>query len=222
MPSLFFFSSRRRHTRWPRDWSSDVCSSDLGADLHDGLGLVTDPGLGHKRDAAQGVVDQVGADAGEIYRGHDPERLQLGPWSDSRAKQDGRRGNCPCRKSNAPAPDDLTGSSARDLYADRSTALEHHAAHEAIWTNGQAPAPACRKQVADGGGDTQAFALIHRPRPDAGRFRVIVIRHRREAEGLPGIEVGLLEGNELRGLPAAHRNWPAAAVQWTALVLIVL
>src|SRR5690625_7134230 len=25
-----YFSSRRRHTRWPRDWSSDVCSSDLG------------------------------------------------------------------------------------------------------------------------------------------------------------------------------------------------
>src|SRR5690625_7897303 len=25
----FYFSSRRRHTRWPRDWSSDVCSSDL-------------------------------------------------------------------------------------------------------------------------------------------------------------------------------------------------
>ena len=27
---LFFFSSRRRHTRCSRDWSSDVCSSDLG------------------------------------------------------------------------------------------------------------------------------------------------------------------------------------------------
>src|SRR5215208_4149236 len=26
---FFFFSSRRRHTRWPREWSSDVCSSDL-------------------------------------------------------------------------------------------------------------------------------------------------------------------------------------------------
>src|SRR5690625_7178934 len=26
---VIFFSSRRRHTRWPRDWSSDVCSSDL-------------------------------------------------------------------------------------------------------------------------------------------------------------------------------------------------
>src|SRR3712207_6847584 len=27
---MFFFSSRRRHTRYWRDWSSDVCSSDLG------------------------------------------------------------------------------------------------------------------------------------------------------------------------------------------------
>src|SRR2546429_2078689 len=31
MPTMyvFFFSSRRRHTRCSRDWSSDVCSSDL-------------------------------------------------------------------------------------------------------------------------------------------------------------------------------------------------
>src|SRR3712207_7480490 len=28
---MFFFSSRRRHTRYWRDWSSDVCSSDLMA-----------------------------------------------------------------------------------------------------------------------------------------------------------------------------------------------
>src|SRR5436853_6897558 len=27
---MFFFSSRRRHTRCLSDWSSDVCSSDLG------------------------------------------------------------------------------------------------------------------------------------------------------------------------------------------------
>src|SRR5690606_7270571 len=32
---IFFFSSRRRHTRFSRDWSSDVCSSDL---LLDGAG----------------------------------------------------------------------------------------------------------------------------------------------------------------------------------------
>src|SRR2546430_8967762 len=29
---LFFFSSRRRHTRFDCDWSSDVCSSDLTSD----------------------------------------------------------------------------------------------------------------------------------------------------------------------------------------------
>src|SRR5690625_4647905 len=30
----FFFSRRRRHTIWPRDWSSDVCSSDLFDAIH--------------------------------------------------------------------------------------------------------------------------------------------------------------------------------------------
>src|SRR5207253_4542861 len=47
---LFFFSSRRRHTRWPRDWSSDVCSSDLTNDgllcaslAEQGLGLAYSP-----------------------------------------------------------------------------------------------------------------------------------------------------------------------------------
>src|SRR5690606_40394884 len=34
---LFFFSSRRRHTRFSRDWSSDVCSSDL--DYLTGMGF---------------------------------------------------------------------------------------------------------------------------------------------------------------------------------------
>src|SRR6267378_6068705 len=38
---FFFFSSRRRHTRSLRDWSSDVCSSDLG---------YVDPG--HEQEAA--------------------------------------------------------------------------------------------------------------------------------------------------------------------------
>src|SRR5207253_6025562 len=38
----FFFSSRRRHTRWPRDWSSDVCSSDLYGELRKLFSAVTD------------------------------------------------------------------------------------------------------------------------------------------------------------------------------------
>src|SRR5205809_7409189 len=35
---FFFFSSRRRHTRCSRDWSSDVCSSDLHAAMLRRLG----------------------------------------------------------------------------------------------------------------------------------------------------------------------------------------
>src|SRR3712207_8608702 len=48
---LFFFSSRRRHTRYWRDWSSDVCSSDLErrlddlARLADLLGVRDPPGV---------------------------------------------------------------------------------------------------------------------------------------------------------------------------------
>src|SRR6266487_561330 len=43
----FFFSSRRRHTRWTGDWSSDVCSSDLaggvGEAVADGeTGIIVD------------------------------------------------------------------------------------------------------------------------------------------------------------------------------------
>src|SRR3712207_7544311 len=41
---FFFFSSRRRHTRYWRDWSSDVCSSDLRMAIamaqNGGLGVI--------------------------------------------------------------------------------------------------------------------------------------------------------------------------------------
>src|SRR5690606_39554417 len=45
-PSCFFFSSRRRHTRFSRDWSSDVCSSDLSPSplLDRTIGAVYPPG----------------------------------------------------------------------------------------------------------------------------------------------------------------------------------
>src|SRR5690554_166561 len=45
---LFFFSSRRRHTRCGRDWSSDVCSSDLNlpaTGLKEEIDLVHFPGV---------------------------------------------------------------------------------------------------------------------------------------------------------------------------------
>src|SRR5439155_18537650 len=49
---LFFFSSRRRHTRWPRDWSSDVCSSDLNAYIKRLEGLVASVPLGVDPDSS--------------------------------------------------------------------------------------------------------------------------------------------------------------------------
>src|SRR5436190_23804737 len=53
---IFFFSSRRRHTRSLCDWSSDVCSSDL-------VGI----GIANRDDAAAGGVQRVPAlnDLGE-------------------------------------------------------------------------------------------------------------------------------------------------------------
>src|SRR5947209_4947891 len=52
---LFFFSSRRRHTRYWRDWSSDVCSSDLKRPsthpFHDGGRLPALPFHSAGRDA---------------------------------------------------------------------------------------------------------------------------------------------------------------------------
>src|SRR6266702_7220827 len=51
----FFFSSRRRHTRWPRDWSSDVCSSDL-----DPGGLLPSGDAAH-RQATATELDQIQA-----------------------------------------------------------------------------------------------------------------------------------------------------------------
>src|SRR5690606_41140948 len=56
---FFFFSSRRRHTRFSRDWSSDVCSSDLR-----GLGLDQQP-LG------RGLVVER-----ELEREHPGERIE--------------------------------------------------------------------------------------------------------------------------------------------------
>src|SRR5437879_11739373 len=61
---FFFFSSRRRHTRYIGDWSSDVCSSDLVADtqlLHQALRH----SLGHSvgdallKEVAQRLVKQL-------------------------------------------------------------------------------------------------------------------------------------------------------------------
>src|SRR5688500_19794634 len=52
---IFFFSSRRRHTRLQGDWSSDVCSSDLLAIVVGAVVLTGDPRSLRARGAAVAV-----------------------------------------------------------------------------------------------------------------------------------------------------------------------
>src|SRR5215475_3861262 len=64
---FFFFSSRRRHTRFSRDWSSDVCSSDLREVLAEWgrrqVVVVVGPGLVVVTDVRQ---HRVGEDREEL------------------------------------------------------------------------------------------------------------------------------------------------------------
>src|SRR5690606_39911108 len=55
---FFFFSSRRRHTRFSRDWSSDVCSSDLALEEafvhHRNVGVETGQAQGRTHHVDEG------------------------------------------------------------------------------------------------------------------------------------------------------------------------
>src|SRR5438874_12300301 len=90
---FFFFSSRRRHTRSLRDWSSDVCSSDLGergqrgADGGAGGEREPEPGLRkddepqrarrRRRGRGEPGLHVVGGGAGEIGRASCRERVEF-------------------------------------------------------------------------------------------------------------------------------------------------
>src|SRR5256885_15696862 len=56
---IFFFSSRRRHTRLQGDWSSDVCSSDLSSDFLTLSSLRIEERVKKSDDGAGGVMDQT-------------------------------------------------------------------------------------------------------------------------------------------------------------------
>src|SRR5436189_1199072 len=47
--AFFFFSSRRRHTRYIGDWSSDVCSSDLAREFTRAVGAINQWSSGRPR-----------------------------------------------------------------------------------------------------------------------------------------------------------------------------
>src|SRR5256885_11824835 len=66
---VFFFSSRRRHTRLQGDWSSDVCSSDLTSailQMTSSLGLRAVAEVVETQEAAQALL-QMGCNFGQGY-----------------------------------------------------------------------------------------------------------------------------------------------------------
>src|SRR2546430_16235631 len=84
---MFFFPSRRRHTRFDCDWSSDVCSSDLNAGIGTS-GMLLDLLIAHQREHAAradaGIVDEpvkraelLAQAAGEIGRASCRERVEI-------------------------------------------------------------------------------------------------------------------------------------------------
>src|SRR5947207_11377056 len=87
---FFFFSSRRRHTRSLCDWSSDVCSSDLGQLLHLLIGCLGElvaavadidaPQSGHPVEdlVALRIVDERPVGAGDDARAGFPQLLVVG------------------------------------------------------------------------------------------------------------------------------------------------
>src|SRR6266568_7861320 len=82
---FFFFSSRRRHTRWNCDWSSDVCSSDLVPDAGEDA-LVHDPDLHGQARAAERLAERGGIDP--LRERIRPERRHLRDLLEARARHD--------------------------------------------------------------------------------------------------------------------------------------
>src|SRR3712207_7716498 len=80
---FFFFSSRRRHTRYWRDWSSDVCSSDLRRRGRDG-----------------GVVHQLPVQRVRLDHPRSPQRRHAPlPWNE---RSEERRVGKECRSRWSP------------------------------------------------------------------------------------------------------------------------
>src|SRR5207249_5853769 len=74
---VFFFASRRRHTRSKRDWSSDVCSSDLIVVLRTGRKLLA------------AAVDELLAREEIVVKGLGPFLQGFGPFSGASVVGDG-------------------------------------------------------------------------------------------------------------------------------------
>src|SRR5207249_5994770 len=95
---MFFFSSRRRHTSSKRDWSSDVCSSDLLRLLHSPVEQRHDAQAVRRADGLVAALEQVEHEALDALRptrlgnGGVPSRREAHSIEDDQAHDDEQRG----------------------------------------------------------------------------------------------------------------------------------
>src|SRR2546430_8694808 len=73
----FFFSSRRRHTRFDCDWSSDVCSSDLGASREDVVRAARDADAHEFVSEMPNAYDTLMAERGDDLSGGQRQRINI-------------------------------------------------------------------------------------------------------------------------------------------------
>src|SRR5690606_40455090 len=87
---LFFFSSRGLHTRFSRDWSSDVCSSDLSS-IREAYAHMTMPAAG----LSAAIVDQFPEEFSAAEMPSEMPATGMGGTADSRSEE--RRVGKECR-----------------------------------------------------------------------------------------------------------------------------
>src|SRR5207245_4847788 len=90
---VFFFSSRRRHTRCYRDWSSDVCSSDLLP-----LGLMPDEFVLGALDALSEHEAERQREGDDQIEADDPDEGAHEPVVAARLRPDDEIGRASCRE----------------------------------------------------------------------------------------------------------------------------
>src|SRR5215203_4638878 len=206
---FFFFSSRRRHTRYWRDWSSDVCSSDLHrADPDPG-----DPG-GARRHPDRRRGPRHGATGG--HRGQRRRGRRLLPGGTRRHPRPAGPGNPDPRGTCAPARREERLRIARELHDILGHAMATISVQAGVGLHvieqrpGQArEALAAIKKICDDGlTDIKTILGILRtdttptdePRaPRGGLDRLPDLLHTAEAAGL---QVELTVAGEPRPLPA--------------------
>src|SRR5690625_473077 len=113
---FFFFSRRRRHTRWPRDWSSDVCSSDLAARSSCGLHLWRKtPRQSPARPAAPSPLTASGWGRSTGGVGVFPRVHSLSLRGEVLDAGAGHQGGAPGSAARAPSPEGGTGPPPRKV-----------------------------------------------------------------------------------------------------------